>query len=71
MVIILDTGGVSLNSRQHKKIMCSLVAKLVAQIKYPELKLSSTRTERRMFNNEKSKVKLLTKETLKESDGIY
>ena len=48
-----------MNKRQHKKVMCLLVAKIIAQVKYPELKLKSSKVERKIFNNERGKVRHL------------
>jgi hypothetical protein len=57
-----------MNKRQHKKVMCLLVAKIIAQVKYPELKLKSSKVERKIFNNERGKVRHLVQISLKEID---
>lgn len=56
-----------MNKRQHKKIMCNLVAKIAAKATYPELKLHSTRPERKVFRNEEPKVAYLVSQTLLEA----
>jgi hypothetical protein len=53
-----------MNKRQHKKVMCLLVAKIIAQVKYPELELKASKVESKLFKNEHAKVKHLVQISL-------
>jgi hypothetical protein len=55
-----------MKKRQHKKVMCLLVAKIIAQVKYPELELKASKVEYKLFKNEHAKVKHLVHISLKE-----